>query len=205
VQLLPYLGGFVLVVSVVLLIAGLHTLARRSQRAHASAALAFTAAFAALTFFNHVSQTALMPALAANYQAADAPVVAALSMANPRSLAWGIELWGWGLLGVATWLIAPVFARESERAARRLCVANGVVSVLGALAAVVLPGWAMSKVGLVALAAWDLLFAALAWLALKALRERSRALIRRVEARAAAREQKKERLAERRRLRKGRR
>ena len=80
----------------------------------------------------------------------------------------------WGFLGVATWLLAPVFRGSAlERATAMTFVANGAVSVVGTLWTVARPGWVMTGVGLAMFAAWNLLLAAMALLALLSLGRRS--------------------------------
>jgi len=172
-QLLPYAGGILLVAALVVLIASAHALAGDGLRARTGAALAFTAAFAAFIFFNYVAQTTFVPDLARGYEPASAPIIATLSMSNPRSLAWGIEMWGWGLLGVATWLVAPVFQSSTlERAVAITFTANGPVSVAGALWTIARPGWVMTAAGLAAFAAWNVLLTAMGALAFIAFRRR---------------------------------
>jgi hypothetical protein len=166
IQLLPYAGGILLVAALIVLVSSLHASARASEKAMSGAALVFAGAFAAFIFFNYVAQTTFVPDLARRYEPANAPIIAALSMSNPRSLAWGIEMWGWGLLGVATWLLSPVFGRSRlERAAAVTFIANGPVSVAGALWTIARPGWVMTPAGLAAFAAWNVLLAAMAALA----------------------------------------
>ena len=134
IQLLPYLGGIVLVVALVVLIASARELASEVHKARAGAALVLSSVFAALIFFNYVVQTTFLPDLAWHYDEAYAAIIGAFSMSNPTSLAWGIEMWGWGLLGMATWLVAPVFrGSRLERATSLVFAANGAVSVAGAL------------------------------------------------------------------------
>jgi hypothetical protein len=100
--------------------------------------------------------------------------IAAFSMANPKSLAWGIEMWGWGFLGVATWLVAPAFRDgRVERATSLAFIANGPVSIAGALWTVLRPGWVMTPAGLVAFGLWNVLLAVMASLALITFRRRS--------------------------------
>jgi hypothetical protein len=43
-----------------------------------------------------------------NYALGD-PAVAYLVMSNPISISWTFEMFGYAVLGVATWLIAPTF------------------------------------------------------------------------------------------------
>jgi hypothetical protein len=171
VQIVPYAGGLLLVLSLLLLIASLEVLHR--DRAHAALALLTSAVFACLICLNYALQTSYVPALSSSYDPADAPLLAMLSMSNPRSLAWAIEMWGWGFAGIATWLLAGVFGQTPlERAARATFVANGVVSVLGTLSAVLWPAWMMTGPGLVAFAGWNLLLALLASLTWAAFRRR---------------------------------
>lgn len=175
IQILPYLGGWVLIASLVVLVSSAHAVAPEEHRARTGAALALSGAFAALIGLNYVIQSTWLPAQAAVYDQDNAAVMSALSMANPGSLAWGIEMWGWAWFGVASWLVAPVFAGSRlERATARTFVANGVVSVAAAAATVAFPRWPMSGAGLAAFALWNLLLAAMAVLALSAFRRRAR-------------------------------
>lgn len=173
VQLLPYAGGIFLVAALVILVSSIHAAARDSAKARTAAALVFTGAFAAFIFFNYVAQTTFVPDLARRYEPESAPIITTLSMSNPRSLAWGIEMWGWALLGIATCLVAPVFeGSKLERAANLTFAANGPMSVAGALWTIARPGWVMTPAGLAAFAAWNVLLAAMAALAFFAFRDR---------------------------------
>jgi hypothetical protein len=173
VQLLPYAGGLVLVAALVLLVSSLHAMARPEHETLTTAALVLTAAFTALIVVNYVIQTTFVPELARSADPVSLALIGTLSMANPRSLAWAIEMWGWGLLGVATWLLAPVFGGSRlERATAVAFVANGVTSVTGTLWTVAQPGWVMSRVGLGAFALWNVLLATAAALALASLHSR---------------------------------
>jgi len=166
IQILPYAGGILLVVALILLVSSVHAAAGVSEKARTGAALIFTSAFASFIFFNYVAQTTFVPVLAQPYERGNAPIIAALSMSNPRSLAWGIEMWGWGLFGVATWLVSPAFNRSTlERAAALAFAANGPVSILGALWTAARPGWVMTPAGLALFAGWNGLLTAMAALA----------------------------------------
>jgi hypothetical protein len=174
VQLLPYLGGIVLVSALLVLMASLREIAPAAQQARMGAALVLTSAFAALIFFNYVVQSTFLPELTRDYDPDNAAIIAALSMSNPTSLAWAIEMWGWGLLGIATWLAAPAFRAHGAERTPALCfAANAPVSIAGALLTVVQPGWVMTLPGLVAFGVWNLLLAAMATLAFLALRNRA--------------------------------
>lgn len=171
IQITPYFGGMILIGALTMLISSTHCLARQQDRPRTVAALIFTAAFAALIFLNYVLQTTFVPSRVQPFHSEDAALIAALSMSNPRSLAWGLEMWGWGLFGVATWLAAPVFQQVlRSRVTARLLIANGFVSLVGALWTSADPTWPMTTVGLAAFTAWNLLLLALALFAARAFR-----------------------------------
>jgi hypothetical protein len=167
VQLLPYLGGLVLVAGMVALVIAMHRSADASERRQTRLAVAAIVVFAAMICANYVVQALVVPTLAIGADDGSSSLVATLSMANPTSLAWTVEMLGWGLAGVATWLSAPVFGDSRlERATSSALVANGAVSVAAAAWTLARPGWVMSPEGLFAYALWNTLLALAAALAL---------------------------------------
>lgn len=177
-QALPYFGGFFLVFGFVTTMASLFVLAPTEQKASATTALIFTAAFAALVFLNYVIQTTFVPSLARHYSAQSANVIAALSMVNPSSLAWALEMWAYGFLGIAHLLIAPAFSRTAiERTAATLFIVNGVSSVATALWTAVDPGWMMTSIGIAGYTTWNVLVLALASVSLVVFRRRMAAAV----------------------------
>ena len=179
-QILPYAGGLLLVLSLLILLSSLQALLLPRDHVRASLAWLASAVFACFILLNYSLQTAYLPALARSYQPGDGALLTALSMSNPESLAWALEMWGWGCCGVATWLLAGVFdstaieraTRGLERATRACCIANGLVSVTGTAWTVIRPGWVMTLPGLIAFVLWNVLLAALAVLALVSVRRR---------------------------------
>src|SRR3954466_11350640 len=124
-QTLPFFLGFVLVAGLVVMTASVSLLAKPEQRARVSVAVALISSFSALVFLNYVVQTTFVPLLVRGYSSSSAPVVAALTMSNPNSLGWCLEMWAYALAGVATWLIAVVFEQgKLEKAARLAFAAN---------------------------------------------------------------------------------
>lgn len=176
-QTMPYFTGFLLVGGALYLIAALHVLARDGVRARAAAALGFAAAFAALIIFNYIVQTTFVPALVHSRSAETAPLLTALSLSNPAALGWAIEMWGYAVLGVATWLIAPVLSDygRSGRVAAALFVANGPVSIVGAVWTALRPGWVMTPAGFGMFAGWNLLVLVMVALVIPALRSNAHA------------------------------
>jgi hypothetical protein len=174
-QTFPYFAGFFLVGGYVMLMASLHALATDAQKPRTVAALSFTAVFASLIFLNYIVQTTIIPALARHYTPDNAAIIALLSMSNPTSLAWAIEMWAWGFLGVATWLVSPVLSTSRvERLASAMFVANGVSSVLGALCTAARPAWVMTPPGLAGFVLWNALVLAMSILVVLALKQRLR-------------------------------
>jgi hypothetical protein len=116
--------------------------------------LLLTAVYGALVAFNYVANACWVQQAAPE----DLGGVSILSMGNPRSLCWAIEMFAYAILGVVTWLQAPTF--REERAIAFLLRANGVVSVGSAAATLVDLAWVQSPVGLAFYAAWNLLVVA---------------------------------------------
>ncbi len=85
IQSAPYLGGIVLVAALIALLTSIHAVARPAEKVRTGMALVFTGVFAGLIFFNYVAQTTFLPELARGDEASLAPIIATLSMANPRS------------------------------------------------------------------------------------------------------------------------
>jgi hypothetical protein len=158
IQTLPYFMGMLLVGGFAALIAGLHQVAPDSARVRTTVALVLTGAFAAMIFTNYAIQTTVVPALVALRGPGDAPLVGLLTMANPVSLGWSLEMWGYAVLGVATWFAAPAFGSSSiERTTRLLFTLNGPVSLASGFATALQPGWVLTGAGFVSFAVWNLL------------------------------------------------
>lgn len=173
IQTLPFFLGFALVGGLVVMTVGVSLLARPEHRVRASVAVALISAFSALVFLNYIVQTTFVPLLVRDYGSPSAPVIAALTMSNPNSLGWCLEMWAYALAGVATWLVAAVFEQgRLEKATRLAFTVNGPTSIASALATAFVPGWALTTTGLVAFGVWNLLLVAMCALALVALRAR---------------------------------
>jgi hypothetical protein len=174
-QTLPFFLGFALVGGLLTLVVSLADLAPAALRPRARLGAALACAFAALVFLNYAVQTTFVPLLIEGYREADGPLLAAFTMSNPRSLGWCLEMWAYGVAGVATWLVAPVFAGGGlARATRVTFAANGPVSIASALATALIPGWVMTTIGLSLFMLWNALVVAMSVLALLCLRSRER-------------------------------
>ena len=78
-------------------------------------------------------------------------------------ITWAIEMWGYGFLGLGTWLTAGFFFDQGiERLTKFLFILNGVLSVIGAIWTSFDLRWVLSVAGLIAFGIWNLLYLVLA-------------------------------------------
>ena len=161
IQTLPFFFGFLLATGSILMLVSIYLLSKK--RATALTALIFMTIGAAFVMFNYVTQTTLIPAIVHAYTSELGPVLTSLSMSNPSSLPWALEMWGYGLMGLGTWFATGYFGRSRlERIARFLFILNGVLSVFGALTASIDLAGVFSTAGLVGYGIWNVVYLALA-------------------------------------------
>ena len=121
IQTLPFYFGLLLATGSILMLVSIRLLAKR--QATALAALIFMSIGAALVIFNYVTQTTFIPAIVTTYTPEIGPVLTTLSMSNPNSLSWALEMWGYGLMGLGTWFAAGFFGTTRlERIAKALFI-----------------------------------------------------------------------------------
>jgi hypothetical protein len=156
-QQVPFWFGLVLLAACVFFVVRVVVVAGEHHRSRALGALISVAVYAAMVGTNYTLQVAWVPQLA---RAGD-PMVAHLTMTNPGAAAWALEMFGYGALGAATWLLAPMFrAARFGRWIMWLLIANGVVSVASAIITGVDLPWVMTLPGLVCFGAWNILLVA---------------------------------------------
>jgi hypothetical protein len=158
-QTVPYYFGFILLAGM-LILATAHYLNISNEteldKMHVLLAVVWTTIFAALIFLNYICQTTFIHHLVKNYKQEYDNAIETLSMANPNSLSWAIEMWGYAILGVATWLLAS-FYREKNRVIYILLIANGIVSVMSAVLFVFNSQWLLTGLGLAGYMFWNFL------------------------------------------------
>ncbi|HET7898765.1 MAG TPA: hypothetical protein VFL47_13870 [Flavisolibacter sp.] len=158
-QNIPYYFGFILVGGMLLLSTAHYLNAEKAlplDKMHVFLSVVWTTIFATLIFFNYICQTAYIHHLASNYQPENDMAIAMFSMANPASLSWAIEMWGYAFLGVATWLLAAYY-RERSRVIYILLIANGITSVFSAALYTYNAKWLLTTAGLAGYFVWNLL------------------------------------------------
>lgn len=93
--------------------------------------LTLGAIFGSLLSLNYIIQVVYIP----NALDQNDAILSLLTMANPKSLAWAIEMFGYGILGLATIVVAPLFSnRGIQKIIKWLLVFNGVTSIGGTVA-----------------------------------------------------------------------
>jgi hypothetical protein len=153
-QQAPFWFGLLLLAACIFFVVRCTVVAAERHRTRRQAALVSVAIYGAMVGTNYTLQIAWVPQLARAHD----PLLAYVTMANPGAAAWALEMFGYGALGVATWLLAPLFrAARCGRWIAGLFVANGMVSVAGAVITGLDLPWVMSVPGLVSFAAWNVL------------------------------------------------
>ena len=161
IQTLPFFFGFFLAMGSIMMLVSVYLLSKK--RATALTALIFMSIGAAFVIFNYVTQTTFIPAVVKTYTAELGSVLHTLSMSNPSSLPWALEMWGYGLIGLGTWLAAGFFGTSRlEKIAKALFILNGIVSVFGAVIASIDLAGVFSIAGLIGYGVWNVLYLALA-------------------------------------------
>ncbi|MEY4579467.1 MAG: hypothetical protein RL701_4170 [Pseudomonadota bacterium] len=174
-QLLPFFAGFILIAGFFGLIISVSALSGPEHRLSRCCAVASATVFAALITVNYAVQVSFIPGLVQRYEASDASVLAALSMARPGSLAWTLELWGYAWMGLASWLVAPFFVGgRLEQFTRRMFVLNGVVSLCTPWLSCVTSEWMTQWYGILAFGLWNAVALAMSVGAFFAFRNRLR-------------------------------
>jgi hypothetical protein len=167
-QTLPYLFGFLIAGGFIVLVGSL-PVSRDDLQGLRRAASSFTTVAAGLIYFNYVLQVGFIPLALKDHPA----IVAATTMANPDSLGWALEMFGYAVLGIGTALLAPLFTESArQRLIGRLMLLNCAVSVLGAVLVPLFPGWVLTPFGMALGAGWNILVACIMILILREFRSR---------------------------------
>jgi hypothetical protein len=159
VQDIPYYFGFLLIGGMLMVASGHYldcTAENKKVKFNLLLSLSLTTAFAVLIFFNYICQTTFIRHLAINNTAQNDSIIATFSMANPMSLSWAIEMWGYGVLGVATWLVAEYY-KEKNNIISWLLILNGIVSTATIVFTILDINWVLTTIGLIAYMFWNAL------------------------------------------------
>lgn len=157
IQDMPFYFGFLLTGGMLMLVAGhyLNYNANDPQKKfRLLVALGWTIAFFTMISFNYVSQTTFVRHLALNYNPVYDSAISTFSMSNPLSFCWANEIWGYGFLGIATWLMAGYYSGRNNWI-RGLLIINAVVSVATIVFTIIDMNWLLTSIGLLAYFIWN--------------------------------------------------
>lgn len=164
-QTLPYYAGMVMLTGFLLFHVTIYLLSDKETKRFTMPALLFAMLYATLVFFNYIVQTTFVPELARTYRAEFDPLITMFSMTNPAALSWAIEMWGYGLLGVASLFAVPFYRAYGDRVNKAIAavlVVNGVMSIIGALVTAFDLPWVFSAPGLILFVLWNVVVLVLA-------------------------------------------
>ncbi|MGM0530366.1 MAG: hypothetical protein ACQER7_03330 [Bacteroidota bacterium] len=155
VQKLAWAGGFLLILGFAFFVSSAYQLAvSPSQKVPGLLAIIFVTIFAVLVGFNYSLQIAWVPLLAEQQHEA----LSLVTMSNTQSVAWVLEMFGYGFLGLSTWCISMVFWGSKKMDwIRYLLIAYGVISIAGAVITISGVSWLLKTTGTISFAVRNLL------------------------------------------------
>ncbi len=175
IQSLPFYFGFFLVGGSLMLLIAIYQLA--DSKHSPLAGLVFGVTGGAIVCINYIIQTTYIPAVVSEYTPDQAIILQSLSMANPTSLTWALEMWGYGGIGIGTWLAASYFGTtKPERFVKVLFILNGILSLFGAVWTAVDLGWVLTTPGYISFGVWNMLYLVLAIASIRVFLLRKKAL-----------------------------
>lgn len=159
IQSLPYYFGFMLLLGLMLLVTG-HVISANDappqMRLSLWLSFALAIVFVSLVAFNYICQTLFIPHLVSTYTPQHDPLIAAFSMSNPYSLSWGMEMWGYAILGLSNWYMASYYQRRKPFISILLRM-NLVLSLMSLAWTILQPNWVDTTIGLLLFMAWNIL------------------------------------------------
>jgi hypothetical protein len=171
------LQSFIFVPSVLLplsflaVLSGFHSQAKTEIKPWTFLASAMGGVGATILCVNYLIQGVWIPSLIRQ----DSDLVGMFASANPGSLFWTFELFGYAILGLAMWAAILIFQKSGlDRAIRWLIIANGAGSLGAALAAAVDSSWVLGPFGLGVVLMWNVLIVFLSILLIRRSRQVAR-------------------------------
>lgn len=160
IQDIPYYFGLLLIGGMLMLAAG-HYLNFKGQRNaltkfHLLVALGWTVVFCSSIAINYISQTTFVRNLALYYRPEYDSAIATFSMANPMSFCWANEMWGYGFLGISTFLASDYYSGKNN-VIKILMITNGIISIGSVIWTIIDISWVLTIGGLVCYFAWNVL------------------------------------------------
>jgi len=154
-QGLPFIFGYVMIFGFVGFISAAANFAETPlEKTYSKMSIIFAAVYAGIIGTNYMIQMACIP----NLLNANKEITGLLTMANPASVSWVLEMFGYAFLGISLWLLVPVIKGGSRIIyIKYLLAINGIVSILGAVLTAIHIPWVLSVSGIVSYIAWNAL------------------------------------------------
>ncbi|HJW28356.1 MAG TPA: hypothetical protein VJ508_03800 [Saprospiraceae bacterium] len=157
-QTLPYFFGFILLTGILMMMTGLLQQSSGSQdevKMQIRIAHALTLVFISLIALNYIGQTTFVPHLLSMHSPDADTLISGFSMSNPNSLGWALEMWGYGILGIALWLLAGYY--HDALVVRVMLLLNALVSIGSLVWAIFNATWVETTLGLILYFLWNAL------------------------------------------------
>lgn len=154
IQALPFVFGFFVILGFVLFFASLINVGKEEQRPLEVVGIVLSAIFGALIGLNYLIQVAYIPHVLERSES----FLFFMAMSNPESLPWAIEMFGYGILGLATLSVAPLFSNQGlQKYIKYFLILNGFASIIGVGITVINLSWVLSTVGIISYVIWNIL------------------------------------------------
>ena len=154
IQTLPFWFGFVLLTGNVYFVASTCRLPGFVNRISSKLAIICVSIYGAIIFSNYAIQTTVVPSMTARNN----ELVEFLTMVNPHSISWTLEMFGYAVLGVAYWLVSGAFSGNRKLTVLRwMLIINGIISVAGVFLPVISPELLLESGGIASYVIWNLL------------------------------------------------
>lgn len=157
-QTATFFCGFFLILGSLMTFVALYFVSDGNRKIWSFTALSINLVFTVVVFLNYIIQTTYVPYLAINNPPETNSVLTVFTMANPGSLAWSLEMYGWGGIGLSFIFMSVVFENAKfDHILKKLFIVNGICSVGSAIMTSVDMRWIFSPAGFISLIVWNVL------------------------------------------------
>lgn len=158
IQTATFFCGYFLITGSLLTFISLYLKCDDNKKVFMFSALLINVIFSVIVFLNYIIQTTYIPYLAMNNPVETNTILPALTMSKAGSLAWALEMYGWGGIGLSFIMASPIFGNTKiETYLKYLFIINGICSVSAAIMTSINMNWIFSFAGFASLIIWNVL------------------------------------------------
>ncbi len=125
-QMFPFVPSLILPTIFVTMMFSIHYYAPEEKKALSQLGFSFALICAAILSIHYYIQLTVVQQSLLNNELSG---IWQLAAPNPHSFFWTFAALGYGFMGIAVLLVAPIFKEKSERAIKWLFAANGVIGI----------------------------------------------------------------------------